>query len=64
MVHQNVLREGKYVFCAIDFKFALTLALKKRRSKLPTLLHTCAPNSELPSNVSTMQQLLRLYQNI
>ena len=50
MVTQNMLRthEGKYYFSRQNIEFMTIKCLKQK------LLLTCAPLSELPSNVSTM----------
>ena len=70
MVAQNTLRtrDGKWVFSEDDCKFATDVVLNKRlkQIKLPILLNTCAPISELTSNISTMfnQVEIMILQNV
>ena len=58
MVTQNTLRtrKGKYDFLENNFIFATAVDLSKclKIIKFSISLYTCAPNSELPSNISKM----------
>ena len=58
MVAQNMLRTyaGKYVFSEKDFGFEDSFNVTKclQQIEMQYLLNMCAPCSELPSNISTM----------
>ena len=60
MVTQNMLRmrERKYVFSDTNIRFVAALDLIKglKQIKYERLLLTCAPISELPSNISAMDR--------
>ena len=60
MVTQITFRmcKGKHFLNILDLRLRVHLNKRLKQNIVPILVHTCAPISELPSNISTMVTLL------